>query len=172
MKRLEKSRKPNRKTRMKPEPNRKSRMKPEPQRKSWRRVGVGFASLLIFVIVVCAVGFRDSKIDESPNEIRGEWVTSDPRYQNCTLEITHFRILFRSPHTRMSGNDIREVKRYRDGARSLYEIVYEDVDKQVNRIALYYSRGKGGEVIQIKNQEKMNWTRALLPQGFDAEASG
>jgi hypothetical protein len=172
LKRAEKRREPHRKSRGTREPHRKSKGTPEPHRKSWRWLGVGFAALLIFVVVFDAAGIRGAKVDESPKEIIGAWVTSDPRYQDRTLEITRYRILFRNPHTRASANHIQEIKKYREGTRTLYEIVYLDNEKLVNRITFYHSQGKSGEIIQLKHQEKMNWTRALLPQEFTAEASG
>ena len=142
------------------------------QRSWWAGWGLGFPVLLALMITVGATGFRGSKMDESPKEIMGAWVTSDPRYQGCTLEITRYRIIFKNPLTRESENDIREVKKVADGARTLYEILYEDEEKMAGTMTFRYSWGKSGEIIQIRTSGEDKLDQSTPASGIRCRGFG
>lgn len=134
--------------------------------------GVRLSTLLASMIIIGAMGCNGQKIRESPKEIIGTWVTSEPRHDGCTLEITRYRIIFMNPLSVVSDNYIREVKKSADETRTVYQIFYEDEGNAAGTLTIYYSRTESGEAMQIRHQEKTKWTRALLPEGCGVEASG
>jgi hypothetical protein len=92
-----------------------------------------------------------------PQELVGEWHTTDPNYADRTFEIDSICINFTTGGGTVSTGFIKEVKEVPEGSRTLYTISYT-VDDTPNQVSFYYDPNKG-KSIRFKNQEHVVWTK-------------
>lgn len=97
-----------------------------------------------------------------PAELRGRWITDNPRYQDRMLEIQADAVVFYTGGVfGLSAHRIRQARR-RPGNRpgTLYEIRYRsNSPDELYTFAFYYRSANGGE-IRFENQPQIVWTRA------------
>lgn len=112
----------------------------------------------IAALVLLAFTVRTPK-HRVPEELLGEWHTSDPNYSDRFFEITQVSISFTTGGATGSTGVIKQVTTVQDGNRTLYTVVY-DLDGTRNEVSLYYETGSAaGDVIRFKNQQHIIWTR-------------
>jgi hypothetical protein len=92
-----------------------------------------------------------------PQELVGEWHTTDPNYADRTFEIDSVCINFTTGGGTVSTGFIKEVKQVAQGNRTLYIISYT-VDDTPNEVSFYFDWGKG-KTIRFKNQEHVVWRK-------------
>jgi hypothetical protein len=117
-------------------------------------IWAGAAATLLIVLVGWAWRAPNKKI---PNELVGEWHTTDPDYADRSFEIDSVCITFTTGGGTVSTGFIKEVKEAPEGSRMLYTISYI-VDDAPNEVSFYYDPNKG-KVIRFKNQEKIVWKK-------------
>lgn len=137
-----------------------------------RVVGAALASLtVILVAATAACGTTEGSGSEwqedfvLPPEIRGLWITNDPRYDDRALELQADAVVF---HTGgifgISAHHIRQGRR-RDGNRpgTLYELRYRSDSPAVLYTFAFYYRSEDGGKIRFENQPGIVWSRADQP---------
>jgi hypothetical protein len=116
-------------------------------------------ALAIGLAVLLAVEYWRPANRNVPEQLIGEWQSSDERYSDRQLEITHSSISFTTGEGTVSTGFIKDVKAVPEGARTLYTVVYE-LEGTRNEVSFYYETGKKAEgVIRFKNQQGTGWTR-------------
>lgn len=92
-----------------------------------------------------------------PDELIGEWHTSNAIYSDRSFEIDPVSISFGTGGGTVTTGFIRKVSAVQQGARTVYTISYQ-TDESVNEVCLYYETAKG-KVIHFRNQESIAWTK-------------
>lgn len=92
-----------------------------------------------------------------PDELIGEWHTSNAIYSDRSFEIGPVSISFGTGGGTVTTGFIRKVSAVQQGARTVYTISYQ-TDESVNQVCLYYETAKG-KVIHFRNQESIAWTK-------------
>ena len=92
-----------------------------------------------------------------PDELIGEWHTSNAIYSDRSFEIDPVSISFGTGGGTVTTGFIRKVNAVQQGARTLYTISYQ-TDESVNEVCLYYETAEG-KVIHFRNQESIAWTK-------------
>ena len=92
-----------------------------------------------------------------PDELIGEWHTSNAIYSGRSFEIGPVSIRFGTGGGTVTTGFIKKVSAVQRGARTLYTISYQ-TDESVNKVFFYYENAKG-KVIHFRNQEDIAWTK-------------
>ena len=92
-----------------------------------------------------------------PDELIGEWHSSNAIYSDRSFEIDPVAISFGTGGGTVTTGFIRKVSVVQQGARTLYTISYQ-TDESVNEVWLYYETATGN-VIHFRNQESIAWTK-------------
>ena len=112
----------------------------------------------IAALVLLAVTVRTPK-HRVPEELLGEWHTSDPNYSDRFFEITPASITFTTGGATGSTGMIKQVTTVPDGNRTLYTVLYE-LEGARNEVSFYFETGSpDGDLIRFKNQPHTIWTR-------------
>jgi hypothetical protein len=114
------------------------------------------ATGVIFLIIFASWIWRAPN-RQIPNELVGEWHTTDPNYSERWFEINSVCITFVTGRGSVSTGFIKEVKAVPEGGRILYTISYS-VDGTANEVSFYYETTKDN-VIRFKHQEKTIWIK-------------
>lgn len=119
------------------------------------RVLSGFG--LIVVVLVAAAWFWAPAPRLVPNELVGEWVSSDPHYDDRVFEIDPISVNFGTPGANVTVGFVQSVTAAQDGAKTLYTISYV-ANNLPGQISFYYDTQKG-ETIYFKNRKTVVWTK-------------
>jgi hypothetical protein len=112
----------------------------------------------IFALILLVLSLRTPR-HAVPEDLLGEWHTSDPNYSDRFFEITPVSISFTTGGATGSTGVIKEIKTVQDDNRTLYTVVY-DLEGVRNEVSFYYETGSAeGDVIRFKNQQHTTWTR-------------
>ena len=119
-----------------------------------RRMKWAVCLLWIFAIALCGCGH-----DDVPVELLGEWETSAPNYEDCTLSISSKTVAFRKGSTHALLYKVAGVETILDGRVNYYVVRYKNDDGKINRLSLSLKNTLKGLEIQFSNQQKLKWTR-------------
>ena len=108
-------------------------------------------------LITLASGIWRSANTPVPDELIGEWHTSNAIYSDRSFEINPVSISFGTGGGTFTTGFIRKVSAVQQGARTLYTISYQ-TDESVNEVCLYYETATG-KVIHFRNQEGIAWTK-------------
>ena len=92
-----------------------------------------------------------------PDELIGEWHSSNAIYSDRSFEIDPVAISFGTGGGTVTTGFIRKVSAIQQGARTRYTISYQ-TEESVNEVCLYYETAEG-KVIHFRNQESIAWTK-------------
>lgn len=92
-----------------------------------------------------------------PDDLVGEWHTSNANYSDRSFEIAPVSISFGTGQGTVTTGFIKKVSAVPQGARTLYTISYT-TDETVNQVSFYYETVKG-KVIRFTNRESVAWTK-------------
>ena len=92
-----------------------------------------------------------------PDELIGEWHTSNAIYSDRSFEIDPVSISFGTGGGTVTTGFIRKVSVVQQGARTLYTISYQ-TDESVNKVYFYYETANR-KVIYFRHQEGIVWTK-------------
>lgn len=128
------------------------------ERKGRTKTAVLAAVAVASVLLLTAIYWRPPN-QKIPEQLVGEWRTSNPKYSDRQLDITYGSISFTTGKGTVSTGFIKEIKTVQEGARTLYTVVY-DLEGTPNELSFYYEIGKANVgVIRFKNQQEMIWTK-------------
>ena len=115
------------------------------------------ATLIAFSVFL-ATGCKEK--GTIPDELMGEWQTTEPKYEGCYFDVTKLTVAFKPKDAEIYSNIISDVKREEDPEedRILYTIFYKDESGKIYQLALYYYPNENG-VIRFKHQQKIVWTK-------------
>lgn len=119
-----------------------------------RTLAVAVITVSLIVVACWIWGAPNRRI---PDELLGEWHTTETNYADRWFEIDPVCISFVTGQGNVSTGFIREVQAVPQGSRTLYTISYSQ-DGTPNHVCFYYETGKD-EVIRFKNQEKIIWIK-------------
>ncbi len=92
-----------------------------------------------------------------PDVLVGEWVSSDPHYDDRVFEIDPISVNFGTPGAKVTVGFIQSVTEQDDGIKTLYTITYV-ANKLPGQISFYYE-SLHGEQIYFKNRQNVFWTK-------------
>ena len=92
-----------------------------------------------------------------PQELAGEWRSSDPRYADRSFELSQGYLSLGMGEGKATTGLIQEVKVSQESGKTLYAITYRE-DQQVNRMFFYYDSSHG-QTIRFKNQPGIVWSK-------------
>ena len=113
--------------------------------------------ILVLLVLLAAAWYWAPASRLVPQNLVGEWVSSDPRYDDRVFEIDPVSVNFGTPGAKVSVGFIKSVTSEADGPRTLYTISYV-VDKLPSRMSFYYDT-RNGESIYFKNRQTVFWTK-------------
>ena len=116
--------------------------------------GAGIAAILL-ILLAATIWHAPGK--RLPEELLGEWRTTDPVYADRTFEMDHVCITFTIGEGTVSVGFIKDVKQIPDGNRILYTVSYI-VDDVPNEVSFFYDPNNGKN-LWFKNQEKVVWKK-------------
>jgi hypothetical protein len=122
----------------------------------WKSRTIG----LMFVVSVL-FGCQLWPWNKIPEELIGEWETTEPRYHNRMLKITKDGIVFFTAPDYMDVNIITGVKTIQENGETLYEIHYRNSQRQKYKLSVYMISNPKGNAIRFKNQPKFEWTKRV-----------
>ena len=108
-------------------------------------------------LITLASGIWRSANTPVPDELIGEWHTSNAIYSDRSFEINPVSISFGTGGGTFTTGFIRKVSAVQQGARTLYTISYQTAES-VNEVYLYYETAEG-KVIHFRHQESIAWTK-------------
>ena len=119
------------------------------------RVLSGFG--LIVVVLIAAAWIWAPAPRLVPENLVGEWVSSDARYDDRMFEIDHVSVNFGTPGAKVTVGFIQSVTAEPEGTRTLYTIAYVANDLP-GQITFYYDTSKD-ETLYFKNRQTVFWTK-------------
>jgi hypothetical protein len=114
------------------------------------------SAAVLFLIAFASWIWRPSNA-RVPDELIGEWHTSDPNYSDRSFEIDSVSVNFGTGGGTNTTGFIKKISAVPQGARTFYTISYA-ADDSVNEMSFYYETAKG-KVIRFRNQEGIAWTK-------------
>jgi hypothetical protein len=116
--------------------------------------------ILVFALLALSAflywNYKDRNI---PEDLVGEWHTTDPKYSDRYFSIGPTTISFTTGNGTVSTGVITEIKTVREESSALYTIGY-DLDGTPNALSFYYKTEKvTGSTIRFKNQKTTVWTK-------------
>jgi hypothetical protein len=119
------------------------------------RVLSGFG--LIVVVLIAAAWIWAPAPRLVPENLVGEWVSSDARYDDRMFEIDHVSVNFGTPGAKVTVGFIQSVTAEPEGPKTLYTIAYV-ANNLPGQITFYYDTSKG-ETLYFKNRQTVFWTK-------------
>jgi hypothetical protein len=119
------------------------------------RVLIGFGLILTILIVAAWVSAPSSRT--VPDALVGEWVSSDPRYDERVFEIDPVSVNFGTPGAKVTVGFVTSVTSESEDGKTLYTIDYV-ANNLPGQISFYYDTEKG-ESIYFKNRKSVFWTK-------------
>lgn len=116
-----------------------------------------WAAALLGLLGIFALWRNGQKNYHLPEELAGEWKSSDPKYADRSFELSQGYLSLGTGNGTATTGFIREVKVSQETGKTLYTIKYRD-DEGMNQISLYYDSSHG-ETIRLKNQPNIVWTK-------------
>ena len=117
--------------------------------------------LMGFVLLV-GLGCSSNEIKALPQELMGEWETTEPKYDGFTFQLTQEMITFMDAKAENGVEAYMIQKRTKDfdkkAKRDIYTIYYKNKEDLKLQFALSYDPSGGGRVV-LKNQTGFFWTR-------------
>jgi hypothetical protein len=119
------------------------------------RLLAGFG--LIIILLVGAALIWGPSAHQVPDTLVGEWVSSDPRYDDRVFEIDPVSVNFGTPGAKVTVGFVKSVTAEQDGGRTLYTIAFVQ-NNLPSQVSFYYDTSNG-ESIYFKNRQNVYWTR-------------
>ena len=98
-----------------------------------------------------------SSATEVPQELQGLWVTSDPAYQDRSLEISQVTITFGTGNATESTGFIQKCEVSTEGPETAYTILYSGDDGEA-KLSLSYNPVT--KELRLKNQRSIAWHKS------------
>jgi len=115
---------------------------------------ISFAAVALIFLVHLMRPTRHAMV---PDELIGEWHSTDPKYADRSLEIDAVSINFGTGEGTVATGFVKDVKAVSEGTRTVFTITYS-VENVPSEVTVYYE-GPRTNVLRFKNQEKIAWTK-------------
>lgn len=115
-----------------------------------------FAICVLVVLIFGCHPFENKKI---PDELLGEWMTTEPRYADCVLKFTDGLIIFGNGQDYLSVNYIVDIKKVCKDQIILYTIRYENASGLKYTFPVLFGFKNKEGVLRFKNQDHIIWTK-------------
>lgn len=115
-----------------------------------------FAICLLVVLLFGCYPIENRKV---PDELLGEWITSEPRYTGCVLKFTDGLIIFGNGPDHLSINYIVNIKKVSNGNTTVYSICYEDSRGLKYTFPVLFGVVNNKGVLRFKNQNNVVWKK-------------
>ena len=119
------------------------------------RLSIGFG--LILVALIGAALIWGPSAHQVPDTLVGEWVSSDPRYDDRVFEIDPVSVNFGTPGAKVTVGFVKSVTAEPVDGKTLYTIQYV-ANNLPGQVAFFYDTSSG-ESIYFKNRQNVFWTR-------------
>jgi hypothetical protein len=119
------------------------------------RLSFGFG-LIVTALIVAALVYGPSD-HVVPDTLIGEWVSSDPRYDDRVFEIDPISVNFGTPGAKVTVGFIKSVNAEPVDGKTLYTVTFVAND-QPGQISFFYDTSSG-ESIYFKNRQNVFWTK-------------
>lgn len=116
-----------------------------------------WASAGVVLLIMLASWICRPSNAQVPDDLIGDWHTSDPNYSDRSFEIDPVSINFGTGGGTVTTGFIKKVTSVSQGARTLYTVSYI-ADDSVEEVSFYYDTARG-KVIRFRNQEGIAWTK-------------
>lgn len=114
--------------------------------------------LIAAFLLACAFGCQPERNTVVPEQLRGVWKTTEPRYKDRFLAFTAYSIDFGTGGNTLDSFTIWNIERGSNGQADLYTITYVDSSLGRYKLAFHYVPGSGDE-IRFKNQKRLTWRK-------------
>lgn len=113
--------------------------------------------IVAFILVAVSLFMFFPKKDKNiPQNLMGEWTSSDPRYQDRFFKITRERVTFGLGGDKEDTYFISSIEASPESHHTLYTISCKNADGASFTRSFYYQSANGG-VITFKNQKHIEW---------------
>jgi hypothetical protein len=119
------------------------------------RLVTGFG--LIVALLVAAALIWGPSAHQVPDTLVGEWVSSDPRYDDRVFEIDPVSVNFGTPGSKVTVGFVKSVTAEPVDGKTLYTIQYV-ANNLPGQVTFFYDTSSG-ESIYFKNRQNVFWTR-------------
>jgi hypothetical protein len=110
---------------------------------------------IVFLTLLALLTYQDPTHKRLPDDLVGEWRTSEPLYADRALILDQVCITFTTGEATLSVGFIKDVKQVSEGSRILYTVSYT-VNDVPNQVSFYYDASAG---ISFKNQDRIIWKK-------------
>jgi hypothetical protein len=120
----------------------------------WTTIKLGFV-VVTAIIFGCWIWHPEPM--QVPQDLIGEWRTTDPTYADRALVIDQSTINFETGNGKVSVGFIDRIKVSQVDNRTLFTIKYS-LNGATNNVSFFYENGKN-KTLRFKNQETVVWTK-------------
>ena len=107
--------------------------------------------------------------DVLPEEVCGRWITDDPKYVDCYMDISNEHVSFGNQDANLDMYWIVDVKREGQGAEVRYTLTYLDSTEEESTFVFDHLITRAA--IRVTHSPKRIWTRQRDPLPEDLEES-
>ncbi|MBW2064453.1 MAG: hypothetical protein JRJ03_05910 [Deltaproteobacteria bacterium] len=104
-------------------------------------------------------GCDSNRLEKVPDEMKGEWMTSAPKYKGFSFEISDQSLVFIDQNAEQPV-DVYPISKIEkdEEEKNLYTIYYKVDDSADYKFSFYFDPADGGSII-LKNQRKYLWKK-------------
>ena len=118
--------------------------------------------VLAGLVLLFGLGCSSNEIDALPQELLGEWETTEPKFEGFTFQLTQDMITFVDTNAD-DGVETYMIQKRTKGVdqklkKDIYTVHYKNKEDLELKFALFYDAAGGGRVF-LKNQKGFFWTR-------------
>jgi len=117
--------------------------------------------LLIFGALSVNWGCEQGQTTIISDDMVGIWKTSDTKYEDRFIEFKKDAVILGQGDGNETSLPIQKVTLIRQNGKELYTVHYLDTDGDKDSISFYYD--SVGGILRLKNQERIEWTKATTP---------
>jgi hypothetical protein len=115
---------------------------------------------LVFVLLLM-VKFLSDEALELPEELYGEWVTTNPKYADRFFELNRTLITIGIGENDFDSYSISKIEKTDLKKGALYTVIYHESPNSESKFSFYYDPSNEG-VIRLKNPQKIEWKKRRI----------
>jgi len=120
--------------------------------------------ILILWMAVFLFGCDSNRLEKAPDGMKGEWITSAPKYKGFSFEISDQSLVFIDENAEQPVEvyPISRIEKH-EKEKNLYTIYYRVDESGDYRFSFYFDPSSGGS-ITLKNQRKYLWKKVNMKE--------
>jgi hypothetical protein len=119
-------------------------------------IRIGLLLPLVLLAITLARGAAEKK--QLPDSILGVWVTSNPEYAHCYMEITPATVVFGNAQNGYLLYFVSSYEEFNDSGRTTYVVHYTDLDGMKYQMSIVHTSGPR-EMVYFSHNPSVGWTR-------------